>query len=369
MTVVEAFVPAGIDDRTRPSGGNTYDRQVLDGLAAAGWTVREHAVAGSWPTPEAGDHRALAERLDVVPDGSAVLIDGLIASAAPGLVASAGRLRLVVLVHLPLTLDRSLGPGGGSPGGARRDARTDIRTTEAAVFAAAAAVITPSAWTRDAVIRLYGLDRRCVHVAEPGVAAAEAAMTSAAGGALLCVGAVTAQKGHDVLLAALAGLDVGGWSCTCVGSVEREPAFVDRLRRRATEAGIADRIRFTGALTGRPLAEAFAAADVLVHPSRGETYGLVVTEALARGLPVIASAVGGLPEALGRADDGAVPGLLVTPGAVPAWRSALGDWLSDGRLRREVTRSARARRSNLRSWAATSGDVADVIRAVAGRPL
>jgi glycosyltransferase involved in cell wall biosynthesis len=64
---------------------------------------------------------------------------------------------------------------------------------------------------------------------------------------------------------------------------------------------------------GDDLAHAYAAADVLVLASRTETYGMVVTEALARGLPVIATAVGGLPEALGQASDGRRPGLLVPP--------------------------------------------------------
>ena len=73
-----------------------------------------------------------------------------------------------------------------------------------------------------------------------------------------------------------------------------------RLRRQAA----AERNRltgscFAGAATGAELDRAYAAADVLVLASRAETYGMVVTEALARGLPVIATAVGGVPEALG----------------------------------------------------------------------
>jgi glycosyltransferase involved in cell wall biosynthesis len=61
------------------------------------------------------------------------------------------------------------------------------------------------------------------------------------------------------------------------------------------------------------LAHAYAAAGVLVLASSSETYGMVVTDALARGRPVIATAVGGLPEALGQASDGRRPGLLVPP--------------------------------------------------------
>ncbi len=58
-------------------------------------------------------------------------------------------------------------------------------------------------------------------------------------------------------------------------------------------------VRFAGPLTGAELAASYAAADLLVLPSRAETYGMVVTEALARGIPVLATAVDGVPEALG----------------------------------------------------------------------
>ena len=103
MTAVHVVVPDGIDDPARPSGGNAYDRRVCRGLAAIGWSVREHAVAGSWPRPDAAACAALAGVVQRIPDGAVVLLDGLIASAAPEvLVPQAGRLRLVVLVHMPL---------------------------------------------------------------------------------------------------------------------------------------------------------------------------------------------------------------------------------------------------------------------------
>ena len=62
-----------------------------------------------------------------------------------------------------------------------------------------------------------------------------------------------------------------------------------------------------GALTRR-----YRTADLLVHASRLESYGMVVSEALGFGIPVVATAVGGVPEALGRTAEG-LPGLLVPP--------------------------------------------------------
>ena len=100
--------------------------------------------------------------------------------------------------------------------------------------------------------------------------------------------------------------------------------------------------------------------------SHAETYGMVVTEALARGLPVLATDVGGVTEALGHGDDGTRPGLLVPPGDPAALGAALRRWLDDAELRGRLRRAARERRASLRGWADTTSDVAGVLTEVAG---
>ena len=340
MTEVHVVVPEGIDDPARPSGGNTYDRRVCDELAALGWTVREHAVSGA----------ALARTIRGIPDNARVLLDGLIASPAPeALVPEARRLRQVVLVHMPL--------GHRSP-------HDEVRTREREVLEAATAVVTTSAWTRRRLGELYGLPADRVHVAEPGVEAASVAPGTAAGDALLCVGAVTRDKGHDVLLDALATATDLSWRCACVGSLDRAPAFADRVRRRAWEGRLRDRVGFPGPLTGSELDRAYADADLLVLPSRAETYGMVVTEALARGLPVLATDVGGVTEAVGYGEDGTRPGLLVPSSDPAALGAALRAWLEDAELRDRLRLAARGRRAKLRPWAATASTVADVLAGV-----
>jgi glycosyltransferase involved in cell wall biosynthesis len=202
-------------------------------------------------------------------------------------------------------------------------------------------------------------------VAEPGVDAAGLAPGTAAGDALLCVGSVTPDKGHDVLLSALKTATDLSWRCACVGSLDRAPAFADRVRRRAWEGRLLDRVGFLGPRTGPELDRAYAAADLLVLPSRAETYGMVVAEALARGLPVLATEVGGVTEALGYGDDGTRPGLLVPPGDPAAFGAALRTWLGDAELRGRLRRAARERRASLRPWTATASDVAGVLARVA----
>jgi glycosyltransferase involved in cell wall biosynthesis len=88
---------------------------------------------------------------------------------------------------------------------------------------------------------------------------------------------------------------------------------------------------------------------------------MVVTEALARGLPVVAAEVGGVPEALGHGADGTRPGLLVPPDDPAALRDALRAWLEEGDLRRRLRRAARERRASLSSWSTTASVVAEVL--------
>jgi glycosyltransferase involved in cell wall biosynthesis len=354
MSEVHVVVPEGIDDPARPSGGNTYDRRVCRGLAELGWAVHEHAVPGAWPRGSEAGHAALARAVRRIPDGAVVLLDGLIASTAPeALVPQARRLRQVVLVHTPL---------GHRPPDDEADA---VRARERDVLAAAAAVVTTSAWTRRRLGELYALPADRVHVTEPGVDPARLAPGTAAGDSLLCVAALTPHKGHDVLLDGLAMVTDLSWRLECVGSLVRDRAFADGVRRRARNSGLGNRVRFTGPRTGAELDRAYAAADLLLLASQAETYGMVVTEALARGLPVLATEVGGVTEALGHGKDGTRPGLLVPPSDAAAVGAALRTWLSDAELRARLRRAARERRASLRRWPATTSVLAGVLAGAA----
>jgi glycosyltransferase involved in cell wall biosynthesis len=245
-----------------------------------------------------------------------------------------------------------LGVGTGEP------ADDKVRAREWAVLSAARAVVTTSSWTRSRLLDEYALAPGEVHVAEPGVRPARIAPGSTSGGELLCVAAVTPAKGHADLLAALAGNADLPWRCVCVGALDRAPEFVEQLRHQAQADGIAGRVEFAGPRTGDALDDAYAIADALVLASHAETYGMVVTEALARGLPVVATAVGGVPEALGWTPDGLRPGLLVAPGAPAELAAALRSWLLDPDLRSRLREAARQRRRSLSGWDVTADQIA-----------
>ncbi|GIH07993.1 glycosyl transferase [Rhizocola hellebori] len=346
---VHLVLPNDIDDPASPSGGNVYDRRVSQGLAALGWAVREHPVRGGWPHPSQAETAALSAVLASLPAGQTVLLDGLVACAAPEVMWSqAARLRLVILVHMPLA-----------------EAASSLRAGEGRALAAAAAIVTTSLWSRGRLLELYDLPPGRIHVAAPGVEAARLATASRAGNRLLCVAALARHKGHDLLGKALAEVADLPWSCVWVGPLQREQGFADELRQLIRVSGIADRVHLVGPCRGSALEFRYAQADLLVSASRVETYGMAVTEALARGIPVLAPAVGGLPEALGRAPQGALPGMLVRPGDHLELAAALRRWLTGEKLRDDLRRSARERRATLSGWALTARLLAGVLSASA----
>jgi glycosyltransferase involved in cell wall biosynthesis len=348
---VHVIVPEGFDNPGQPTGGNIYDRKVCAGLAEAGWEVLVATVAAAWPVPDSGARADLARIVSAIPDGEIALIDGLIASpTAAQLLLHAGRISMTVLLHMPLATALDT-PHDAS-----------AQRSERAVLRAATGVVVTSEWTRQQVLTRYEIPADQVHVARPGVDQV-AAPPRPVPGHLICVGTLGRHKGQDLLVDALAELGDLDWNCVLAGSLDRDPEFVDQLQTRITRLGYGHRVRLTGVLTGAVLSRAYTTADLLVAPSRSETYGMAVTEALAHGLPVIAAAVGGLPEALGSAPDGTRPGQLIPPGDPAALAAAIGGWLDDERLRHRLRAAARKQRSDLRGWEQTTQEMANALTA------
>jgi glycosyltransferase involved in cell wall biosynthesis len=348
---VHVVVPEGFDNPGKPTGGNIYDRRVCAGLAEAGWEVRVATVAAAWPVPDSAARADLARIVSAIPDGDIALIDGLIASpTAAQLLRHAGRIAMTVLLHMPLAT--------------AHDTRDDAsaQRSERAVLRAATGVVVTSDWTRQQVLTRYEIPADRVHIARPGVDRV-AAPARPVRGHLLCVGTLGRHKGQDLLVEALAELGDLQWHCLLAGPLDRDPDFADQLQTCITRLGYGDRVRLTGILTGAALSHAYTTADLLVAPSRSETYGMAVTEALAHGLPVIAASVGGLPEALGSAADGTRPGQLIPPGDPAALAAAIREWLGDDRLRHRIRAAAGQRRSNLRGWEHTTQEIANALTA------
>ncbi|MDQ0584505.1 glycosyltransferase family 4 protein [Streptomyces rishiriensis] len=356
---VQFVMPGGVDDPANPSGGNAYDRRLCLDLPGFGWQVHKHRVSGSWPRPEAAARAELARTLREFPDGTVVLLDGIVACGVPEIIApEAERLRLAVLVHLPLGDERGLAP----------EVAAELDAKEREVLRAVPAVIATSDWAVRRLVSHHGLAPDRVHVAAPGADIAPLASGTDGVSRLLCVAAVTPRKGQHRLVEALAAARDLPWSCVCVGGLGQDPEYVAHLRGLIAEYGLQDRLELAGPKTGADLDAAYASADLMVLTSYAETYGMAVTEALARGIPVLATDVGGLPEAVGRAPDGGVPGILVPPEDPAALAVELRGWFGEADVRRRLKAAARGRRAALNGWATTAQSLAGVLGRLPGDP-
>jgi len=353
---VQFVVPGGVDDPDRVSGGNVYDRHVRDGLRRRGWRV---------DVSETADAASAASVFRSVADDALVLVDGLVAGWAPEQVAAtAGRARLVVLAHMV---------AAGFP-----DATPAVIAAERRVLGAARRVVVTSRWSADELVGRDLAERDRITVAAPGVrvgggdAAARAAHTMPGGHAwarpaatregaprerrLLCVGVVAPHKGQDTLLDALARLAETDWTCTIVGSARSFPEFASSIAARA--ASFAGRVTLAGVLDGARLDDAYRRSALLVAPSRVESAGMAIADARARGLPVVASTAGGIPDTV--AGGGA---LLVRPGDAPALAGALTSWMTDPALRARLRRETRRVRTALPTWDDTVTTIAAALEA------
>ncbi|GAA3366988.1 glycosyltransferase family 4 protein [Streptomyces antimycoticus] len=356
---VHIVMPGAVADPAAPSGGNVYDRRICRDLPGVGWRVEEHAVEGDWPRPDPAARAELTRILAGLADGTAVLLDGLVACALPAIVVpQAQRLRLAVLVHLPLGDETGLTPGRAA----------ELTALEGRTLRSARAVVATSAWAAGRLVDLHGLVPDRVHVAAPGADIAPLAASGGAGSRLLCVASVTPRKGQLRLVEALAEIPDLPWACDCAGALDQDPEYTARLRELIEKLGVADRVRLLGPKTGAELDAGYAGADAVVLASYAETYGMAVTEALARGIPVLATAVGGVPEAIGQAPDGRVPGMLIDPDDPGALTAALRRWLGDPGIRRRLTAAAHERRTALAGWENTTRNLAGALEELRDEP-
>jgi glycosyltransferase involved in cell wall biosynthesis len=329
------LVPGALDQVT---GGYLFDRRIVEGSRRVGRKVDVVELAGAYPAADAAAHTAVAAAFAALPDGSAAVIDGL---ALPGaetcLADAASRLRLVGFIHHPLALETGLTA-------AEQAHYADL---EARLLPLLRGAICPSADTARALAG-YGLLPERIAIVPPGtVKPTTPAPLRSAGGRvrLLCVATVTPRKGHLLLIEALASLADLDWELLCIGSLERDPAEAIALRAAIAQHGLAARVTLAGEWAPERLAEAYQASDAFVLPSFLEGYGMAFAEALAHGLPIVATRGGAIPDTVPES-----AGLLVPVGDTAALSTALRRLLMEDGLRRMLAAGAARAGAALPDW-------------------
>jgi len=329
------IVPGPIDQVT---GGYIFARRIIWDLRARGDHVSVVELTGQFPDADPPAHEAAAKALAELPDGSIAVIDGLgLLGFSDCLAAEAQRLRLIGFVHHALADETGLT--------VRKTAR--FQAAEQRLLPLLRGVVCPSQNTADVLIN-YGVDPERIAVTPPGTIKAvssrkrEKFRTQLR---LLSVATITPRKGHRLLIDALAGIDHETWRLDCIGSLTRDPACVAALRDVIERNDLETNVRLLGERRPEQLPLAYNDADLFVLPSYHEGYGMALAEALAYGLPIVATNAGAIPYT--------VPenaGLLVSPGDVAGLRGALTRAVSDRALLAKLSEGARRAGTALPDW-------------------
>jgi glycosyltransferase involved in cell wall biosynthesis len=339
-------------DLASPTGGYVYDRRMITELERLGWKIDGVNLGEGFPQPSAAQRNAARERLMNIPAGSPIIIDGLAFGVLPDVAPALSRAHaLVALVHHPLAFESGL-----SAAQAER-----FRVSERAALASARGVIVTSATTARLLIAEYGVAVDRITIACPGVDPAPPARGSSDGVIrLLAVGAIVPRKGYDVLIAALAMLKDSPWHLTIAGDRTRDAQTAAKLDGDILRFGLGEWISVFGAVSDERLAELYLQADLFTLASRYEGYGMVFSEAVAHGLPIVGTNAGAIPETVP-----AGAGILVPPDDVAALASALRRVIENSAERQRMAAASREAARRLPTWQDSAKIFARALAAIA----
>lgn len=330
---IDFIVPTPFDILT---GGNQYDRHLAEQWRKAGHVVELHALPGRNPVP---DEQALASARELwsrLADASVVVIDNLVLAAFDQIGEALASRQVIVLDHHPTGLETGLDP----------DTSASLIEIERRMLTLAHHIVVTSATTAAKLTADFGVPTDRITIIEPGT---EAAPRSTGSGKatinILSIGSLIPRKGHDVLLRALARLFDLDWHLTIAGGERLDPVTAHGLRALPEQLDIAERVQFCGEMRGEAMATLWREADLFALATRYEGYGMVIAEALKRGLPV---AVG----------NGGAAAALVTPecgvvcpvGDVDQLSKALRRVIFDNTLRHTMADAAWAVGQKLPDW-------------------
>lgn len=324
-------VPGSLNQRT---GGYIYDRRIVDGLRTAGWSVRVHELSGRFPDVdrEAMDVASAAVREMA---GGLAIIDGL---ALPAFQDLAGHLPRpwIGLIHHPLAMETGL---------SEAEVADYLRLESRLMGEAGKLIVTSPRTKRD--LKGFDVDPGKVAVVVPGVEPAQpaAGLGKSLPQSLLCVGTLTPRKGHLVLLQALALLEDLDWHLKIVGSAVWDPDHARLIEAMIDEAELSTKVTLIGEQDEAGLDALYHQADLFVLASHHEGYGMVLAEALARGLPIVSTTAGAIPDTVPEGT-----GCLVPPGDVDALAASLRDVLTGRELYGSLKEGALLARNALPDW-------------------
>nr|WP_210270004.1 glycosyltransferase family 4 protein [Hyphomicrobium methylovorum] len=328
------------------TGGYAYDRRVLELLPDFGVNVSVLNLPASFPNPTPADLKETARLFKGSRSDAVTMIDGLAFGAFSPQVVSELKGRVIALVHHPLFLETGL----------PHARKVELKASEENALNRADNIVVTSRTTKRILVDTMGLPAIKITVAEPGTDPAQRATGTGAPMQILSVGAVLPRKGYTALIEALAPLKDIDWRLTIAGALDRHEGAVAELQDALRKTGLEDRVTLAGKVVPATLDRYYDSADLFVSASLFEGYGMVLAEAMARGLPMVITAGGAAAETAGRAS-----ALHVEATDVAGLTEAIRKALTDKKLRDSLADAAWEAGRTLPTWHETARRIAAVI--------
>lgn len=321
------------------TGGYIYNARVRQGLIAAGWTVHSIRLPDRFPHPEFDDHETAGEPLAAIPPDGVVVIDGLALGAMAPKTLHPVRAKIIALIHHPLA-DES---------GLDEEQIAVFAHSEQRALECADGIIVTSTHTQAALVERYNVPAEKISVVCPGVDRPATKSRPDMPPVILSVGTLAIRKGHDVLIAALGEISDLAWTATIIGSTDRDPKTTHLLHKLRTQFRLENRVEFAGEQDATALEESYSRATIFALATRHEGYGMVFSEAMVHGLPIVSCAAGAVPDTV--AGDA---GILVPPDSAAQFAGALRRLLTNTTIRQEYARGAFTAGAALPTWQETA---------------
>ncbi len=352
MIDVAFAIPGDLELAT---GGYAYARRMLQHLPEHGVTAHHIALPDTFPAPTESDLEITRHLLAQIAPSTPILFDGLAFGALPPDLVTEIASPIIALVHHPLALETGLEP----------HRKRHLQALERVALQHAAAVIATSPLTARTLVSDYGVDEDQLAIAEPGTVPALRATGTGDPLTMLAVGAIIPRKAYSILIDALAHLiethDVAmDWHLIIVGATDRDAQEANLVRERILASGLRRNITIAGEISARELSRLYARADLFVLPSLYEGYGMVLAEAMARGLPIISTTGGAAAETVPNA-----AAIKVSPADAVALGDAIATAMMDDERRAEMASASWTAGRRLPDWPDSAATIAAVIKSVA----
>jgi glycosyltransferase involved in cell wall biosynthesis len=328
------------------TGGYAYDRRIVEGLHTLGWQIQLISLGDGYPFPNKQQLDKAASLLLNLEVGVPMVVDGLALGVLPDLVPLLSKRHLVVgLVHHPLAFESGLSG----------DQVKLLQESEMKSLMHVKKIVANSPKTARDLIDFYGVPSQHVSVVLPGTDPCVFSQTSFTDGQpslrpvqLLSVGSVIPRKAFHILVEALHALKSLSWTLTIAGDVTRDANAFARLQEVMRRCAMQDRIHILGAVSDVELQKLYSTSDVFVLASLYEGYGMVFAEAMANGLPIVATTGGAIADTVPKK-----AGLLVEPGNVASLSHAIGVLIEDDAHRLRLAAGARLAAAEQPTWKAS----------------